>query len=108
MEGGIRVPTAARWPGVIPPGSVIDVPTSLMDVMPTVTNIIQGQLPTDRIIDGVDIGAILSGDSVKPPHEFFVHYCGHMIHAARYTPGDGEYNMLQCMFTQFRSMTRSS
>ena len=89
MEGGIRVPTAARWPGVIPPGSVIDVPTSLMDVMPTVTNIIHGQLPTDRIIDGVDIGAILRGDAEQVPRDFLVHYCGHQIHGARYIPGDG-------------------
>ena len=89
MEGGIRVPTVARWPGVIQPGSVIDLPTSTMDVLPTVTNIINGQLPKDRIIDGVDIGAVLRGDDDEVPRDFLVHYCGNLVHATRYTPGDG-------------------
>lgn len=35
-EGGIRVPWAMAWPGVIEPGSVIDAPVITMDILPTV------------------------------------------------------------------------
>lgn len=90
MDGGIRVPTLVRWPGVVKPGTVIDVPTSMMDVLPTVVSVIDGQLPTDRKIDGVDILPLLAADqSAKPPHKLLVHYCCETVHAARYTPGNG-------------------
>ncbi|MGH0149206.1 UNVERIFIED_CONTAM: hypothetical protein FKN15_014460 [Acipenser sinensis] len=46
-EGGIRVPGIFRWPGTLSPGSVIDEPTSLMDVFPTLVNLAGGELPKD-------------------------------------------------------------
>ena len=92
MEGGIRVPTVIRWPGVVPANTVITVPTSHMDINPTVGHIVGADLPTDRPIDGVNILPLLKNEAgVKPPHEFLVHYCGTMIHSARWTPGDGSY-----------------
>ena len=47
-EGGIRVPGIFRWPGVLPAGRVIQEPTSLMDVFPTVVQLGGGQVPQDR------------------------------------------------------------
>uniref|UniRef100_A0A8D2L0E0 Sulfatase N-terminal domain-containing protein n=1 Tax=Varanus komodoensis TaxID=61221 RepID=A0A8D2L0E0_VARKO len=35
-EGGIRVPGIFRWPGMLPANSIVDEPTSLMDIYPTV------------------------------------------------------------------------
>lgn len=35
-EGGVRVPWAMAWPGVIEPGSVIDTPIITLDILPTV------------------------------------------------------------------------
>ena len=35
MEGGIRVPGVVRYPGYVAPGQVLDVPTSLLDALPT-------------------------------------------------------------------------
>lgn len=34
-EGGIRVPGIFRWPGRLAAGKVVDEPTSLMDLYPT-------------------------------------------------------------------------
>lgn len=34
-EGGIRVPGIFRWPGRLAAGRVLDEPTSLMDLYPT-------------------------------------------------------------------------
>ncbi|RXN00614.1 Glycogenin-1, partial [Acipenser ruthenus] len=48
-EGGIRVPGIFRWPGTLSPGSVIDEPTSLMDVFPTLVNLAGGELPKDSL-----------------------------------------------------------
>ena len=47
-EGGIRVPGIFRWPGRLPAGKVIDEPTSLMDVYPTLVNLAGAELPKDR------------------------------------------------------------
>ena len=40
LEGAIRVPGIIRWPEKIKPGSVSNIPTSLLDFMPTVLEII--------------------------------------------------------------------
>lgn len=47
-EGGIRVPGIFRWPGVLPAGRVVDEPTSMMDVFPTVVLLGGGTEPKDR------------------------------------------------------------
>ena len=49
MDGGIRVPTVARWPGKIPPGTVVSYPVSLMDVFPTVAAMLKvGFHPSEK------------------------------------------------------------
>ena len=60
-EGGIRVPLLARWPGHIPPGSVSACPAIAYDIFPTLCALGQAELPSDRIYDGQDIGAVWSG-----------------------------------------------
>uniref|UniRef100_A0A2K5MEP0 Arylsulfatase family member H n=1 Tax=Cercocebus atys TaxID=9531 RepID=A0A2K5MEP0_CERAT len=47
-EGGIRVPGIFRWPSVLEAGRVINEPTSLMDIYPTLSYIGGGILPQDR------------------------------------------------------------
>ncbi|MBN3294387.1 ARSD Arylsulfatase, partial [Polypterus senegalus] len=85
-DGGIRVPGIIRWPGKLPAGKVIDKPTSLMDIFPTVVNIANGQLPTDRSIDGHDLLPLIQGEVPHSRHEFMFHYCGVDIHAVRWHP----------------------
>ena len=85
MDGGIRVPSVAMWPGKIKPETVIDTPTSQMDIFPTISNIVGGEIPSDREIDGQDIQSILTSEKdIKTDERFLVHYCGHIIHSARY------------------------
>ncbi|KAM5221079.1 arylsulfatase L [Ctenodactylus gundi] len=87
-EGGIRVPGLARWPGVLPAGRVVDEPTSLMDVFPTVVQLAGGQLPQDRLIDGRDLFPLLLGTAQYSEHEFLFHYCERFLHAARWYQRD--------------------
>lgn len=47
-EGGIRVPGIVRWPGIVPAETIIDEPTNLMDIYPTVVHLAGASLPQDR------------------------------------------------------------
>ena len=60
-EGGYRVPMIARWPGKIPAGRVSSGPAMNIDFFPTFLAMAGLGNPVDRIIDGRDIGGILTG-----------------------------------------------
>ncbi|XP_036883589.1 arylsulfatase L-like [Sturnira hondurensis] len=87
-EGGIRVPGIFRWPGVLPAGRVVSEPTSLMDVFPTVVQLGGGKVPQDRVIDGRDLLPLLLGTAAHSDHEFLLHYCQTVLHAARWHQRD--------------------
>ena len=79
-EGGQRVPLIARWPGRIPTGTTCSELTLSMDFYPTLANLAGAALPDDRIIDGKDIGPLLSGqDDASSGHEAFFYYLS-LIH----------------------------
>ena len=61
FEGGMRVPTVARWPARVPAGQVYPELATQMDWMPTIAAITGAQLPADRPIDGRDLTAVLEG-----------------------------------------------
>jgi len=86
-EGGMRVPCVARWPGRIPAGSSSAEITSTLDLLPTFAKLAGTSPPTDRIIDGRDIGPILSGQpGAKSPHEAFYYYQMDQLQAVRSGP----------------------
>jgi arylsulfatase A len=58
-EGGIRVPMIARWPGVIPAGSVINLPAYVPDFLPTFCE--AAGLRTPPGSDGVSLLPTLRG-----------------------------------------------
>ena len=60
-EGGIRMPTAARWPAQIPAGTESDEIASTLDLFPTFVALAGGQLPQDVHYPGRDITPILTG-----------------------------------------------
>uniref|UniRef100_A0A8D0EBX2 Sulfatase N-terminal domain-containing protein n=1 Tax=Salvator merianae TaxID=96440 RepID=A0A8D0EBX2_SALMN len=84
LEGGIRVPGIIRWPGIIPANTVIDEPTSLMDIYPTLAHLAGATMPQDRVIDGKNQIALLQGAVQHSEHEFMFHYCGAFLHAVRW------------------------
>jgi arylsulfatase len=83
-EGGYRVPTAIRWPGVIKPGSVFNDVLSHEDMLPTLaaaagiadvkTKLLQGMQIGNKTfkvhLDGYDLGPYLRGAARSPRHEF--------------------------------------
>jgi arylsulfatase A len=69
-EGGIRVPGAVSWPGVIPAGKTYDEPVASMDFMPTILEAAGIPLPKDQPTDGISLlrqlksGAPLGRDAI--------------------------------------------
>ena len=55
LEGGIRVPLLAQWPGRIAPGTRSDQVAISMDFLPTFAAMAGGSLPEDTY-DGIDLG----------------------------------------------------
>ena len=65
-EGGVRVPAAALWPGMIEPGQVVADMMHEVDLFTTFARLAGATkyIPTDRIIDGIDQTALLlKGDT---------------------------------------------
>jgi arylsulfatase A-like enzyme len=63
-EGGVRVPFIVRWPGHVPSGRIDD--TSVVaacDFLPTLCKLAGASVPSDHVLDGEDIGDILTGQS---------------------------------------------
>uniref|UniRef100_A0A8C6AC27 Steryl-sulfatase n=2 Tax=Marmota marmota marmota TaxID=9994 RepID=A0A8C6AC27_MARMA len=87
-EGGIRVPGIFRWPTVLQAGKVIEEPTSLMDLFPTLSYVGGGILPHDRVIDGRNLMPLLEGRVAHSDHEFLFHYCGTYLHTVRWHQKD--------------------
>jgi arylsulfatase A-like enzyme len=104
FDGGVRVPFIARWPKRIPAGRTVHNPAMTIDVLPTVARQVGVKLPTDRIIDGRDLWALLSGaKNASDPHDALYFYWGQELQAVRsgrwklhlphdydiHTPGNG-------------------
>ncbi|MCR9200957.1 MAG: sulfatase-like hydrolase/transferase [Planctomycetaceae bacterium] len=65
-EGGLKVPTAVRWPGKIAPGSRSSLRAMSMDILPTLFAASQVDLPADRPLDGRSFLPTLLGKSQEP------------------------------------------
>ena len=80
-EGGMREPTVFWGPGMVDPGVVTELGTT-MDLLPTFCKIADVELPDDRVYDGYDISSVLSQKSKSPRNEV-VYYRGQQVYAIR-------------------------
>jgi len=65
LEGGVRVPAFAYWPGVIEKGAVVHDIVHVADLFTTFARLggKMDAIPTDRVIDGIDqTSLLLNGD----------------------------------------------
>ena len=84
FEGSLRVPFAARWPGKIPAGRSSDEIVHEMDLFPTFANIAGGNVPDDRVIDGVDQTNFLLGKQKKSNREGVIVYMGNDVYGVKW------------------------
>lgn len=67
-EGGYRVPCLVRWPYRVPAGKVFDSPCVMMDLFSTILAATGVAPPSNRVIDGVNLLPMLTGQG-PPPHD---------------------------------------
>lgn len=67
-EGGIHVPFAARWPGVIRPGVTLDFLGAFWDILPTFAELAGAKSRPN--IDGISFAATLTGKSSQKQHDY--------------------------------------
>lgn len=73
-EGGIRVPGILSWKNQIAPNQTISTPAGLIDIMPTISELVGQAHPQAEKLDGTSLVPILKGqtlDRQKPLSWFF-------------------------------------
>lgn len=80
-EGGMREPTIFWSPGLIKPGVVSDIGSTL-DLFTTFSVMAESPIPQDRIIDGLDLSlSLMEGD--PSPRKSILYYRGSELFAVR-------------------------
>ena len=84
-EGGVHVPSLAWWPGMIEPNQD---PLDLFQITDWFTTIIRlaggmDEIPTDRVIDGIDQSGLLLLGEGKGRRDFIFHYNRDSLEAVR-------------------------
>ena len=72
-EGGVRTPAVFWWPGTVRPSTVTDI-GSAMDLFVTAASLAGAPLPSDRVIDGVDLRPRLAGSGPSPRRVLFYYW----------------------------------
>jgi arylsulfatase len=100
LEGGVRVPAFAWWPGTIKPGQLVNDIIHETDLFTTFARLGGGldNVPTDRVIDGIDQTAMLLNGDAHGRRDWVFIYTGDELGATvkgRYKrhwigPGAGE------------------
>lgn len=95
-EGGIRVPFAIRWPGVVKPGSKCSVPVISNDFFPTLAEIVGFEI-TDKEIDGLSLVPLFKGGNHLDRESLYWHYPHY--HHQGYKPSgairEGDYKLIE-------------
>ena len=70
FEGGQRVPTIFWGPGIVTPGRVNGMGSTL-DLINTFAHLSGGKIPADRKMDGYDLSKVLTQKSESPRKDFY-------------------------------------
>ena len=83
LEGGVRVPAFAWWPGVIDKGQVVGDIVHVTDLYTTFARLAGAtkHIPRDRIIDGIDQTALLLNGDTHSRRDYVFIYAGHTLGA---------------------------
>ncbi len=84
FEGALRVPFVIRWPKNIAAGTASDEIVHAMDIFPTLASISGGEIPSDRVIDGIDMSGFLKGNQTSSGRDGFIVYMGKDIFGVKW------------------------
>ena len=83
FEGGQREPCIIKWKGTITAGTICNQLCSTIDLLPTITHLVDGRMPNLNI-DGLDISNLwLHPTSISPRHTFYYYYRSNNLEAVR-------------------------
>jgi len=77
FEGGIRVPFLVKWPAKIAKGTVFPSAAAHVDIFATAAAAAGADMPTDRVMDGVNLVPFITGENAAVPHETLFWRSGH-------------------------------
>ena len=96
LEGGIRVPLAIKWPGVVQPGTKSESLVTSEDFFPTIMEIVKADYAKDEL-DGVSLLPILTQTGDLERTTLYWHYPHY--HHQGYQPGGairkGDYKLIE-------------
>jgi arylsulfatase len=83
LEGGVRVPAMAWWPGMIDEGQVVGDMIHITDLFTTFARLggALDEIPTDRVIDGIDQTALLLNGDTHGRRDYTFTYAGPVLGA---------------------------
>ncbi|HEY0863935.1 MAG TPA: sulfatase [Lacunisphaera sp.] len=97
-EGGLRIPLAVRWPGVVKPGTISQEPVITMDLFSTIMEI-SGTVYLPRLHDGLSLMPILAGKADTLGREALYWHYPHYHHLGDFRPGSvvrmGRYKLIE-------------
>jgi arylsulfatase A-like enzyme len=73
-EGGVREPLIIKWPGVIQPGSISEVPVTSPDFYPTILKMAGLALLPEQHTDGTSFLGLLKGEKHLDREAIYWHY----------------------------------
>lgn len=83
-EGGVRVPTILWAPDRVPAGTSCDKIAATIDILPTFAGLAGAEVPSDRVLDGIDIQHLFKGDFDQADKDrYFRYYFINSLQAVR-------------------------
>jgi arylsulfatase len=84
FEGALRVPFVMRWPNKIAAGNTSDEIVHAMDLYPSIAKIAGGEVPNDRVIDGIEMSDFFLGKKQSSGRDGFIVYMGNDIFGVKW------------------------
>ncbi|MCP4963168.1 MAG: sulfatase-like hydrolase/transferase [Actinomycetia bacterium] len=84
MEASLRTPFIVRYPGVVPAGRSSNEVVHITDVFTTLVGWAGCDLPSDRVIDGVDQRAFFEGTSEESARDGFMFWNGDVLYGVKW------------------------
>lgn len=84
MEGSLRTPCLVKYPGRVPEKQVSNEIVHITDMFTTLVNWIGGEIPRDRVIDGLDQRKFFEGKQIHSAREGFPYWMGETMYGVKW------------------------
>ena len=84
LEGSLRAPFIIRWPSKVPAVKVTNEMVYITDLLPTLAGVGGYQVPSDRLIDGIDQSDLFFSKNGRSKREGFPVYNGDDLYAYKW------------------------